>query len=63
MISTPDPQTAVALINDAIPFDAWRTNGCFELEISDRSLRRWQKTGSFTPVNGPSRRARHPRTS
>ena len=41
MISTPDRQTAVVLINDAITTGARRANACIELEISDRTLRRW----------------------
>ena len=43
MISTPDRQAAVALINDAITAGARRASACAELEISDRTLRRWTK--------------------
>ncbi|WP_323011161.1 helix-turn-helix domain-containing protein [Paracoccus sp. (in: a-proteobacteria)] len=47
MISTPDRQTAVALINDAITAGARRAKACAELEISDRTLRRWTKGGQI----------------
>ena len=43
MISTPDRQTAVVLINAAITSGARRTKACVELDISDRTLRRWTK--------------------
>jgi putative transposase len=43
MISTPDRQTAVVLINAAITSGARRTKACAELDISDRTLRRWTK--------------------
>jgi putative transposase len=43
MISTPDRQTAVVLINAAITSGARRAKACAELEISDRTLRRWTK--------------------
>jgi len=45
MISTPHRQTAVVLINDAITAGARRAKACAELEISDRTLRRWTKDG------------------
>jgi hypothetical protein len=47
MISTPDRQTAVILINDAITAGARRAKACAELEISDRTLRRWTKDGQL----------------
>ena len=47
MISTPHRQTAVALINEAISAGARRTKACAELEISDRTLRRWTKDGQI----------------
>jgi hypothetical protein len=47
MISTPDRHTAVVLINDAITAGARRAKACFELEISDRTLRRWTKDGQL----------------
>jgi len=49
MISTPDRQTAVVLINDAITAGARRAKACAELEISDRTLRRWTKGGQVQP--------------
>ena len=49
MISTPHRQTAVVLINDAITAGARRSKACFELEISDRTLRRWTKGGQVQP--------------
>lgn len=49
MISTPHRQTAVVLINDAITAGARRAKACFELEISDRTLRRWMKDGHVQP--------------
>jgi hypothetical protein len=45
MISTPHRQTAVALINEAVTAGARRAMACAELEISDRTLRRWTKDG------------------
>jgi transposase len=45
MIRTSDRQTAVALINDAVTAGARRAKSCAELEISDRTLRRWTKDG------------------
>jgi len=47
MISTPDRETAVALINDAVTTGARRAKACAELEISDRTLRRWTKDGQL----------------
>jgi len=47
MISTPDRQTAVSLINDAIASGARRAPACAELEISTRTLRRWTKDGQI----------------
>lgn len=49
MISTPHRQTAIALINQAITAGARRAKACFELEISDRTLRRWTKDGQVHP--------------
>jgi hypothetical protein len=45
MISTPHRQTANVLIVDAVTAGARRANACAELEISDRTLRRWTKGG------------------
>ena len=47
MISTPHRQTAIALINDAVTAGARRANACAELEISDRTLRRWTRDGQL----------------
>jgi len=47
MISTPHRQTAVVLINNAITAGARRAKACAELEISDRTLRRWTKDGQL----------------
>jgi putative transposase len=45
MISTPHRQTARLLIEEAVTAGARRANACAELEISDRTLRRWTKDG------------------
>ena len=49
MISTPHRQTAVALISDAVTAGARLATACDELEISDRTLRRWTKGGQVQP--------------
>lgn len=49
MISTPHRQTAVVLINEAVTAGARRIKACAELEISDRTLRRWTKDGVVQP--------------
>jgi hypothetical protein len=43
MISTPNPETAIALIDDAATADAQQAMACAELEIGDRTLLRWTK--------------------
>ena len=53
MISTPDRQTAIALINEAITAGARRAKACAALEISDRTLRRWTKGGQVRPDQRP----------
>ena len=53
MISTPDRQTAVALIEDAVAAGARRVKACTELEISERTLRRWTKGGKLHPDQRP----------
>ncbi len=53
MISTPDRQTAVALIDAAVTAGARRANACAELNISDRTLRRWTKGGEVRPDQRP----------
>ena len=45
MISTPHRQTAISLIDEAVIAGARRAKACAELEISDRTLRRWTKDG------------------
>ena len=47
MISTPHRQTARLLIEEAITAGARRAKACSELEISDRTLRRWTKDGQI----------------
>jgi transposase InsO family protein len=53
MISTPDRQTAVALIDAAVTAGARRANACAELNISDRTLRRWTRGGEVRPDQRP----------
>ena len=53
MISPPHRQTAVALINEAVTAGARRAKACAELEISDRTLRRWTKDGQVHPDQRP----------
>jgi len=45
MISPPDRQTAVALINGAVTAGARRAKACSELEISARTVWRWIRGG------------------
>ena len=47
MISTPYRQAAILLINAAVTAGARRCKACAELEISDRSLRRWTEGGQI----------------
>ena len=53
MISTPDRQTAIVLIDDAVMAGARRAKACSELEISERTLRRWTKDGEVRPDRRP----------
>lgn len=53
MISTPDRQTAVALIDDAVTAGARRAKACCELEISERTVRRWIRGGEVHPDQRP----------
>ena len=53
MISTPHRQTAVTLINEAVTAGARRAKACAELEISDRTLRRWTKNGQVRSDQRP----------
>ena len=63
MISTPDRQTAIALINEAITAGARRAKACAALEISDRTLRRKAvRFGLIRLVPRPSQQAQRGRT-
>ena len=53
MISTPDRQTAVNLIHEAILAGARRVKACAELEISERTLRRWTRNGEVKADQRP----------
>ncbi len=53
MISTPDRQTAVVLINEAITAGAQCIQASAELEISERTLRRWTEGGEVHPDQRP----------
>ena len=53
MISTPDRQAAISLINEAVTAGAGRAKACCELEISVRTLRRWTKDGEVRPDQRP----------
>ncbi|PIL21272.1 hypothetical protein P775_05220 [Puniceibacterium antarcticum] len=53
MISTPHRQTAIALINEAVSAGARRSKACIELEISDRTLRRWTNGGEVQSDRRP----------
>ncbi len=53
MISTPHRQTAVTLITEAVTAGAPRPLACAELQISDRTLRRWTKDGQVHPDQRP----------
>ena len=60
MTSTPDRQTAVSLIDEAVAAGARQFKACAELKISERTLRRWKKGGVVQPDQRPTRAA--PRT-
>jgi transposase-like protein len=53
MISPPHRQTAVVLINEAVIAGVRRIKACAELEISDRTLRRWTNDGEIQPDQRP----------
>ena len=53
MISTPDRQTAVALIEEAVSAGARRGKACAELQISERTLRRWTEGGELQADQRP----------
>ena len=52
-ISTPDRQTAVALIVDAVTAGARCGKACAVLEIRDRTLRRWTKDSQINADQRP----------
>lgn len=58
MISTPDRQEALALINEAVGSGARRGAACAEVGISLRSLERWVGAGEVAPDRRPD--ALHP---
>ena len=51
MISTPHRQTAISLIDEAVIAGARRAKACAELEISDRTMRRWTKDGQISALS------------
>lgn len=53
MISTPHRQTATLLIEEAVSAGARRAEACAELDISDRTLRRWTRGGEVQPDQRP----------
>lgn len=53
MISTPHRQNATVLIDEAVTAGARRAKACAELEISDRTLRRWTKDGQVRTDQRP----------
>ena len=53
MISTPHRQTATLLIQEAVTAGARRSMACAELQISERTLRRWTKGGQVHPDQRP----------
>jgi putative transposase len=53
MISPPHRQTATLLIQEAVTAGARRSMACAELQISERTLRRWTKGGQVHPDQRP----------
>ena len=53
MISTLDRQTAITLINKAVTAGARRAKACAELELSERTLRRWTLGGQVRADQRP----------
>jgi putative transposase len=53
MISTPHRQAAIDLIAEAVTAGARRFKACAELEISDRTLRRWAQNGQVRADQRP----------
>ena len=54
MISTPDREIAIVLIDEAVSVGARRAKACREVEISERTLRRWVKDGEVQPDQRPT---------
>jgi transposase InsO family protein len=53
MTSTPDRQTSVLLINEAVAAGARQLKACAELKISGRTFRRWKNGGVVQPDQRP----------
>jgi putative transposase len=53
MISTPHRQTAITLIEEAVTAGARRFKACAELDISERTLRRWMQGGQIRTDQRP----------
>jgi len=53
MISTPDRETAVVLIDKAVTAGARRIKACAELDLSERTFRRWTKDGQVRTDQRP----------
>ena len=54
MISTPDRQAAVTLIEEAVHAGARRHKACAELGLTLRTLERWTRGGALRPDGRPS---------
>ena len=63
MISTPYRRTAVTLIEEAVTSGARRVKACAELEVSDRTLRRWTKGGQICADQRPLVKRPEPRNA
>ena len=61
MISTPHRQTATLLIEGAVTAGARRAKACTEVEISERTLRRWTKGGQVHADQRPLAQRPQPR--
>ncbi len=56
MISTPDRQAAVTLIEEAVESGARRQQACVELGLTVRTLQRWMKGGALRSDGRPTAR-------
>ena len=54
MISTPDRQNAIVLIDQAVTAGARRTQACAELGIDERTCRRWRALGIMPQDRRPT---------